>query len=225
MKLLDTLAVVIGPRRLPLRVLESLFDSGAAAIRIGGAPPRRWTRSSSALRTASAPPGSAVPMSSGPVPGYSRRPAAAWGCLEKTSAPSSSPPDCSSPQTARVQAVREKVRRRLCRDCSLGAGCGSAGRLPGWTAAAIRPPRSSPRRRHSPEQSRSPRCSWRPPVRSTVRWPWSSWLPEWVPRSIEAPCRRHWTAASRCRNTPALRKATGRCSPTWGWPAGCLATI
>ena len=38
MKLLDTLAVVIGPRRLPLRVLESLFDSGAAAIRIGEIP-------------------------------------------------------------------------------------------------------------------------------------------------------------------------------------------
>ena len=38
MKLLDTLAVVIGPRRLPLRVLESLFDSGASAIRIGEIP-------------------------------------------------------------------------------------------------------------------------------------------------------------------------------------------
>lgn len=38
MNLLDTLAAAIGPRRLPLRVLASLFDSGAAAIRIGEIP-------------------------------------------------------------------------------------------------------------------------------------------------------------------------------------------
>lgn len=38
MRLLDTLATVIGSRRLPLRVYRSLFLSGAAAIEIGSIP-------------------------------------------------------------------------------------------------------------------------------------------------------------------------------------------
>ena len=116
MKLLDTLAVgVTGPRRLPLRAPESLFDSGAAAIRIGEIP---QTRSSSAPPTHRSTRDPYCLCHRGQCRGCSRRPAAAWGCLEKTSAPSSSPPDCSLPDRP---------------------GAGSPGKFYAYFAADLRP--------------------------------------------------------------------------------------
>ena len=85
MGLLDTLAAVIGPRRLSLPVLRSLFLSGAAGISLGEIP-RPWTRSSSALPTVSVPPGSARPMSSVPVPASFPPPAVLPASLERGNA-------------------------------------------------------------------------------------------------------------------------------------------
>lgn len=98
MNLLDTLAAAIGPRRLPLRVLASLFDSGAAAIRIREIP---QTLDQVIVGTADRirPTGIRSAYVIGRVRrGGSRQPAAVWDSLGKTSVPSSFRRGCSSPR-------------------------------------------------------------------------------------------------------------------------------
>ena len=216
MKLLDTLAVVIGPRRLPLRVLESLFDSGAAAIRIGEIP-RRWTRSSSAPPTGMPPTGIRSAYVIGASAGVFPAACGSVGLFGENERTQLISAGLQLFQTAQVQAVREKFYAYF------AVTVPSERLWISWPAAGLDGGSNPPSQiiteaaALTGTEPQSPVQLAPAQVRSTVRWPWSNWLPSRFPEVSKRPAggigQRLLAAGThqRCGKLPggALRPGAG----------------